>query len=99
MNNKQHIKYIHCRNHNNDGSINPNGGLTIAYVINSDFKVVGFAAAKCHNKDNYNKQIGRMKASGRLLSAQFYTEMPEIDEQTFINDAQHGYQKEFGLGK
>lgn len=69
---KKNIKYIHCRNINQDGSVMPHGGLTIAYVLNKSFKVVGWAAAKCCNKDNFNKHVGRMKAAGRLLSAQYY---------------------------
>lgn len=77
-------KFIHCRNTNKNGTIQPTGGLTIFYNLNSDCKVVGGAAAKCHEKDLYNKQVGRMKSSGRLLSEHYYQEASEIDEVTFI---------------
>ena len=89
------IKFIHCRNKEKNGTIQPTGGLTIAYNVNSDYKVVGWAAAKCHTKDLYNKHVGRMKASGRLLSVKYYQEAPEIDEATFIKQTQDGYQEAF----
>lgn len=89
------IKFIHCRNINQDGTINPNGGLTIAYNINKDFKVVGWAGAKCHTKDNYNKQIGRRKSAGRLLSDKYYNPVNETNESDFIQKTQEGYQREF----
>lgn len=90
-----HIKYVHCRNTNKDGSVMPHGGLTIAYVMNDAFKVVGFASAKCNVKDNYNKHVGRMKSAGRLLSAKYYVDVPETDEKTFIKQAKDGYVKQF----
>ena len=89
------IKFIHCRNTDKNGTIHPTGGLTIAYNLNSDFKVVGWAAAKCHEKDLYNKQVGRMKSSGRLLSERYYQEAPEIDETTFIKQTKDGYVSAF----
>ena len=89
------IKFVHCRNKKNDGSVMPNGGLTIAYVLNGAFKVVGFAAARCNPKDHYNKHIGRMKAAGRLLSSEYYTDVPEIEEKTFIQQSQEGYNNAF----
>lgn len=92
---QSNIKFVHCRNINQDGSVKPHGGMTIAYAINESFKVVGWAAAKCNIKDMYNKHVGRMKAAGRMLSNEYYQECPEIDEKTFIKNAQNGYQKEF----
>ena len=50
---------------------------------------------KCNIKDMYNKHVGRMKAAGRMLSNEYYQECPELDEKTFIKNAQDGYQKEF----
>lgn len=92
---KSSIKFIHCRHNNQDGSISPLGGLCIAYVLNAEFKVVGWAAARCAPMDTYNKKIGRMKASGRLLSHTYYQECPEIAEHTFIQQTHDGYQKAF----
>ena len=89
------VKFIHCRNINPDGTINPHGGLTIAYNINKDFKVVGWAAAKCNFKDTYNKQIGRMKAAGRLLSNKYYLTVAETDEKTFIEKSHNGFKQHF----
>lgn len=92
----KNVKFVHCRQHHPDGSVNPHGGLTIAYVMNAAFKVVGFSAARCNIRDMYNKQVGRMKSAGRLLSEHWYEEVPEIDEKTFIEQALEGYQREFG---
>jgi len=92
--NKQ-IKYIHCRNLNKDGSIKPHGGLTIAYGLNDKFKVIGYAAAKCHEKDLYNKHLGRVKSAGRLLSAEFFQEVHEMDESAFIQQSKQGYLDKF----
>ncbi len=92
---KSKIKFIHCRNVSKNGSVIPHGGLTVAYVLNESFKVVGWAAAKCSNLDVYNKTIGRMKAQGRLKSHEYYQECPEIDEPTFIKQTHDGFSKAF----
>lgn len=89
------VKFVHCRHLNDDGSIRPHGGMTIAYNLNAQHKVVGWAAAKCHSKDMFVKALGRMKAAGRLLSAAYYQECPEIDEKTFVTQAINGYKKAF----
>ena len=96
---KSNIKFIHCRNVSKNGSVIPHGGLTVAYVLNESFKVVGWAAAKCSNKDVYNKQVGRMKSEGRLSSNEYYQECPEINEQTFINQTHEGFKKNFAWNK
>ncbi len=93
------IKFIHCRNLSANNAVLPHGGLTIAYVLNEQFKVVGWAAAKCSNKDVYNKQVGRMKSEGRLSSNEYYQECPEINEQTFINQTHEGFKKNFAWNK
>jgi len=86
-------KYIHCRNFKKDGTMIPQGGMTVAYTLDDKFKVVGMAVAKCHSKDMYNKQVGRMKASGRLLSDKYYQDVPESDEMVFIANVQEEYKK------
>jgi len=92
---QSHIKFIHCRNKDSVGQVTPKGGLTIAYVLNQDFKVVGYAGARCNPLDHFNKHVGRQKSAGRLLSANYYTECPEIDEDLFIQQAHDGYVKAF----
>lgn len=86
------IKYIHNRKHNSDGTIAPNGGLTIAYVLDKNFQVCGWAAARCHDKDHYNKHIGRAKATGRLQSGRWFQECEPMDEKEFIEKSIKGYQ-------
>lgn len=90
------VKYIHNRKIQADGTVAPNGGLTVAYVLDGNFKVVGWAAARCHEKDHYNKKIGRAKASGRLLSNSWFQECDPMNEKEFIQRSVEGY-KESGL--
>lgn len=89
------IKFIHCRNVNDNGSVTPHGGLTIAYVLDKKFQVIGWAAAKCHVKDLYNKHVGRAKAAGRLLSSKYYQIVKETDEKEFIQKSKEGYKNAF----
>lgn len=90
------IKYVHCRNIDNDGKILGKGGLTAAYILDKDNKVVGYACAKCHENDNYNKYLGRAKATGRLRSGMFYEHCSEpMDELKFIAQIRDGYKKVF----
>ena len=89
------VKFIHCRNKNEKGSVTPNGGLTIAFVTDNEFKVIGYAAARCAPMDVFVKQIGRMKASGRLLSDKWYQEVEPIDQKQFVTKAHEGYYAKF----
>ena len=91
----KNVKFVHCRNISDDGQVQPTGGMTVAYVLNEKFKVVGWAAAKCHNHDHFVKHTGRAKAAGRLNSGHYYTECPEMDEKAFIEDTINGYKKAF----
>jgi hypothetical protein len=50
----------------------PNGGVTIAYVMDADEGQswhIRFAVAQCSPRDNYNKKVGRAIARGRLDAA------------------------------
>lgn len=57
------VQFIHLR----DKSI-PNGGITIAMDMADRESVRAYAIARCNDKDNYNKHVGRAKSGGRLLS-------------------------------
>lgn len=89
------VKFIHCRDKDANGNIKTHGGLTIAYVLNNNFKVIGWAGAKCHPNDRFVKKIARAKAAGRLNSGQYYQECPERDEASFIEETHAGYKKLF----
>ena len=60
------IRFAHRRIVNPDGDIDPRGGLTFAYEQKGN--EIHYALARCHRNDNFNKQQGRVKAAGRLLS-------------------------------
>lgn len=90
------VKFVHCRNVDKEGKIMAHGGMTIAYLLDADFKVVGYAGAKCHEKDNYNKHIGRAKAAGRLRSSKYYEQVPEaMCEVDFIKKTKEGFNQVF----
>ena len=61
----------------------PKGGMTVAYVVDDNKMVSGFAMAKCHSNDTYNKYFGRVKSTGRLKSPSYFTET-HMEEQQFI---------------
>lgn len=46
--------------------VNPRGGMTVALLVDDEGLILEFANAWCSDKDNYNKQIGRDIALGRL---------------------------------
>lgn len=75
------IKFIHMRMHNDKGSIEAKGGITVAFNI-EDNKVF-YALAKCHD-DNYNKAYGRAKAGGRIKASDVnfvvYEKLPKTSE-------------------
>ncbi len=89
------VKFIHIRKIGNDDKPLPNGGMTIAYVIDDTFKVVGMAAARCHSNDRYVKAIGRKKSESRLRSDAYYADVPELSEQDFRDRCFSGYYKFF----
>ena len=60
------IRWKHERPSDIDGHYLPKGGRTVAYCINGDEERVE-AYADCSIRDTYNKKIGRIIATGRLL--------------------------------
>ncbi len=65
--------FIHIRNtqavEHLDGfdyEVSPLGGTTIAVVYSPELEAHIYAVAKCSNKENYNKKVGRAIATGRL---------------------------------
>ena len=66
------------------------GGVCIAYEVKKEadgYHVFGVAACKCHSKDNYNKQVGRIKSSGRLKSPRFRLDAGGVPEKQFIEQS------------
>lgn len=61
-------RFAHYRFVAPNGSIVSQGGVTIAYRVDDAAGTVIHANAKCHIADNYNKNLGRVKAAGRTLS-------------------------------
>jgi len=79
------IKFFHKRRYNPDGTIKSHGGVTIAYVTNEQDQVIASAGATCHERDNFCKAQGRVKAQGRLRSAHYVSEYnPPINKDVFL---------------
>lgn len=60
------IKFLHFRKFN---GFNPesNGGATVAYYEKDG--TIYWAEARCSDKDNFSKTVGRIKSFGRLHSS------------------------------
>ena len=82
------IQFIHLRDKSSC-----KGGITVAFEYDDESKVVSKAAiARCHEKDNYNKKIGRIKAAGRLNSPRLCVYSDGVKtKQDFINDCVRGF--------
>lgn len=79
-------KFMHIRRREfNSNAISPRGGVTVAYIIDDNYRVIGYALAKCHEKDNYVKALGRAKAAGRLNSERHFEHCFNVSEEEFIN--------------
>ena len=81
-------KFLHIRNQSKEGTTLSHGGLTIAYLLDDKYNVIGFAPARCHINDNYNKKVGRIKSEGRLKSDKFFVQVHEEPENTFLSRCQ-----------
>lgn len=78
-------KFFHKRVKLENDTISPNGGTTIAYLMDDNQQVHGFAKAWCHNKDHFCKHKGRVKAEGRLKSPHYFQKLDiPINEQDFL---------------
>lgn len=66
------IKFLHFRCYDSVSLFvqerSSRGGCTVAYTVNDDDTSVHYAKSVCHVSDNYNKKLGRIKATGKLLS-------------------------------
>ena len=64
------VKFLHYRVYEEDNhgevTVASNGGTTVAYIEGEEG--ISHAFAYCHELDRYNKELGRIKSAGRLLS-------------------------------
>lgn len=72
--NSSKVHYLHFREEitvkeklgKGNSKISTKGGATVAFVVDSTSNLVKFALAKCHNRDNFNRRLGRTIATNRL---------------------------------
>jgi len=65
---KYKVKYQHYITRSEyTGEILPNGGTTLAFISDDDGNDLAIGYSFCSMKDVYNKKLGRMIATGRLL--------------------------------
>ena len=101
------VKFLHFREVQTHGivfdedgprrltSINPRGGVTIAYRKNEDGTIT-YAPAMCSQKDNFERAAGRAISEMRLLNGSEYnhtTPFP-VEERAFAEQLNF----ELGLG-
>ena len=60
---------IHVGNDEYEYVVASNGGTTVAYIEGEEG--ISHAFAYCHDLDRYNKELGRIKSAGRLLSEKY----------------------------
>ena len=60
---------IHVGNDEYEYVVASNGGATVAYIEGEEG--ISHAFAYCHDADRYNKELGRIKSAGRLLSENY----------------------------
>lgn len=88
------VAYRHIRATEENGTLCPHSGFTIAAEFSGKDQIMAYAVAWCHSKDNYNKHVGRMKAGGRLKSARFRVEFdtPKSLDQVIIDALIHRFE-------
>lgn len=59
------------------------GGLTIAFQRNGDLEVT-YNIAKCNDKDNFCRRIGRQVAAGRLKNKGYIVDVQSTDKYAEI---------------
>ena len=60
---------IHVGNDEYEYVVASYGGATVAYIEGEEG--ISHAFAYCHDADRYNKELGRIKSAGRLLSENY----------------------------
>lgn len=84
------VKFLHYRAYEEVGedvngdavyAVASNGGVTCAYIEGE--AGISHAFAYCHDLDRYNKELGRIKAAGRLNSDKYRSEV-RITRDEFI---------------
>ena len=50
-----------------EDTILPTGGVTVAHLVDDAGNEIITAYAQCHDRDNYNRRIGRDIARGRAI--------------------------------
>lgn len=80
------LRFLHLRAFDDEQKVYSRGGATLAYAEDRDQDggiVTRYAVAYCHPNDNYNKAVGRFKAS------------KQMDRMTFVGaqneDTAHGF--------
>lgn len=77
MNTRQKLRHLRIRDAN--GVVSNRGGATVAAIVDENGKVLRFAVAFCHSKDNFNRLVGKVKATNRLGGNGAFTSDVEWD--------------------
>jgi hypothetical protein len=81
----QVTRYIHLRFKDSDGRPTSRGGLTVAYLIDTELdSVIRWSAARCSSNDNFCKSTGRTISQGRLHSPRLSRTISPLAEKLFV---------------
>lgn len=80
------VRFIH-RRRVVDNQVKNNGGFTVAYR-ELDNGWIEYAFAKCSPRDNFSRELGRVKAQGRLDSPnyRYVTDLTPVDFVASIHE-------------
>lgn len=79
------VKYLHYRQYNADGTIDPRGGMTIAFVEDEN-GIIHYAQAACSRKDNFRRSTGRNYARARLFTPHPSYARTQLSEKAFASE-------------
>lgn len=99
------VKFLHFRKFNEDGSIDPRGGSTVAYINTgvtnaTGDEVIRYATAFCSKNDNFVKSRGRELAKLRALDEERGVLGRYNSEKEFVavlteRENDHGLQRKY----
>lgn len=90
-------RFIHLRWQQEDGSTDPNSGITVGYLRQDDRILVAYS--QCNPADNYNKKIGRAICTGRLIHGNCYALPIPADDQKLVDVVSSFVNKKLGYAE
>lgn len=93
---KQKLRHIRAKDRS--GAILSKGGATISAMVDENDKVVKFAIAWCHSRDNFSRHVGRVKSTGMMNSDNAVTGGDKLEWNSVVDNVTrevHTLQRDF----